>query len=182
MSCLLFNKLASLFLVPTFTADLDAPELPVVATEAPKPDSSKLESDYLLMKRLYMRRKRAESTGKSINTEVFKLRPGRDRKKTSRSRPKSYKKNRALVNSSRKESSREPETVVDPEGDHAASVTPVDEMDQEDGLRYGPWSKKGLKKLPRMKNRFIEIGVDSQLALDNNLDFFHLSSLARLMM
>ena len=149
-------------------------------TEAPKPDSSKLGAEYLLMKRLYMRRKRVQSTGKSINMKAVRLPPGRQ----SRPKSNSYQKKRkiALSNSRRKESLREPGTVVDPDADHVVSVpTSVEEMDQEDESQSGPWSKKGLKKLPRMKNRFLEIGVNSQLASNNNLDFFHLSSLARLM-
>jgi hypothetical protein len=156
---------------------LDSHESPVIASEAPKPDSSKLEDEYLLMKRLYMRRKRAQSTGKSINTDAVRLRPGRQTGDKKPSRPKSFKKKRkkALFNSSRKESSNEPETVVDAEADPIS--TQVDEMDQEDE----PRSKGHLKKLPRLRNWFLEIGVDSQLASSSNLDFFHLSSLAQLM-
>ena len=163
---------------------MDSPESPTNALEAPKPDSSKLE-EYLLLKRLYMRRKRAQSTGKSVDIEAVRLRPGRQTRdrKPSRPRPKSYQKKRkiSLVNSSRKESLKEPETVVDPEADHVVSVPAPDEMDQEEESQNEPWSKTHLKKLPRLRNRFLEIGVDSQLASNNNLDFFHLSSLARLM-
>ena len=134
-----------------------------------------------------MRRKRAQSTGKSINMEAVRLRPGRQDRKPLK--PKSSKKKRKIssFNSSRKDSdsSREPEpetVAVDSEADRVSSTpTPVDEMGQEDESQYGPWSKKYCKKLPRMRNRFLEIGVDSQLASNNNLDFFHLSSLARMM-
>ena len=145
--------------------------------EAPKSDSSKLDGEYLLMKRLYMRRKRAQSSGRSVDMEAFRLPPGRQ----STPKPKSYRKRRKIArfNSSRRESSEERVTVDGPEADHVVSVpTSVDEMDQEDESQYG---KKYFKKLPRMRNRFLEIGVDSQLASNNNLDFFHLSSLARLM-
>lgn len=162
---------------------MDSPKAPVIATlEVPKPDSSKLEAEYLLMKRLYMRRKRAQSTGKAINMEAVRLRPGRQTRDKKPSKPKSYKKKRqtALLNSSRKESLKGPETVVDPEADHVVSIPTPDEMDQDES-QYEPWSKKNLKRLPRMKNRFLEIGLDSELASNNNLDFFHLSSLARLM-
>ena len=162
---------------------MDSPESPAVEPEAPKPNSSKSEAEYLLMKRLYMRRKRAQSTGKSINMEALRLRPGRQ----SKPKPKSYKKKRKvhLFNPSRKESSRESWAVVDPEAVSAPTPmapTPMDEMDQEDESQYNSlWSNFFLKKLPRMKNRLLEIGVDSQLASNNNLDFFNLSSLARLM-
>jgi hypothetical protein len=161
---------------------LGSPESPAVATETTKPGSSKSGAEYLLMKRLYMRRKRAQSTGKSINIDAVRLRPGRDRK-PSKPRHNSYRKRKiAPLNSSRKESSREPGTVVDPEADHVVSApTPVDEMDQEDESQYRSGSKKGLKKLSQTRNRLLEIGIDSQLASNNNLDFFHLSSLARLM-
>ena len=64
--------------------------------------------------------------------------------------------------------------------DAVSASTSVDEMDKEDELQNGPWSKKRLRKLPRMRNRLLEIGVDSKLASNNNLDLFHLSSLARL--
>jgi hypothetical protein len=81
-----------------------------------------------------------------------------------------------------KQSSRDPATVVNPEVDHVVSVpTPVDDMDQEDESQHGPWGKESLKILRRIRNGFLEIGVDSQLASNNNLDFFHLSSLAQLM-
>jgi hypothetical protein len=159
---------------------LDSPESPASASETPKPDSSKLKAEYLLMKRLYMRRKRAQSTGDSINIEALRLRPGR----LSRRKPKSYKKKRkiALFSSSMKQSSRDPATVVNPEVDHVVSVpTPVDDMDQEDESQQGSWGKESLKILRRIRNGFLEIGVDSQLASNNNLDFFHLSSLAQLM-
>ena len=146
--------------------------------EAPKSDSSELDAEYLLMKRLYMRRKRAQYTGKSINTEALRLPPGRECKP----RPKSHKRGKkGLFNSSRMESSREPKTVV---ADHAvSSPTPVGELDRddEDESQNGPWSRKRLKKLPRLRNRLIEIGVDSQLASNSDIDFFHLSSLAQLM-
>ena len=129
-----------------------------------------------------MRRKRAQSTGRSINTEAIRLRPGRQPRDGKPPGPKRYKDKRKIVNSSGKDSSKEAETVVDPETGHVVSVpTPVDEMDQEDEAQYEPRSKGSLRKVRRAKNRFLEIGVDSQLASDNNLDFFHLSSLAQLM-
>ena len=184
----LIIKLASLFvcfLPAPFAAHLDSPESPVIASEIPKPNPSKLEA-YRLMKRLYMRRKRAQSTGRSVDLETIRLRPGRQTmdRKPSKPRPKSYKtkQKKALSNSSGKETSKEPETVVDPEADHVVSVpTPTDEMDQEDEPQYESRRKGGLRKVPRMKNRFLEIGIDSQLASNNNLDLFHLSSLTRLM-
>ena len=132
-----------------------------------------------------MRRKRAQSTGKPIDIESVRLRPGRQTRDGKPSRPisKSYKKKRkiALFNSSRKESLKGPETVVDPETDHVVSVPAPNEMDQEDESQYESWSKTNLKKSSRMRDRFLEIGVNSQLASKNNLDLFHLSSLARLM-
>lgn len=138
-----------------------------------------------LMKRLYMRRKRAQSAGKYINTEAIRLRPGRQMKerKPSRPRPKMYKKKREIAsfNSIRKESSKKPETVPDSEVDHVVSVpTLVHEMDGDDA-QYEPRSKGGLTKLYHMRKRLLEIGVDSRLASSKHLDFFHLSSLARLM-
>ena len=129
-----------------------------------------------------MRRKRAQSTGRSVDIKAVRLRPGPQaiERKPSKPRPKSYKKKRkiALFNSS----SKEPETVVDPEAERVGSVlAPVgEEMDEEDDeTQYE--TRRGMRKMSRMKNRFLEIGVDSQLASNNNLDFFHLSSLARLM-
>ena len=96
-----------------------------MASKNPKSNSSRSE-EYLLMKRLYMRRKRAQSSGKSINiSEAIRLPPGR--------KPRD-----------RKPSKYEPRSM-------------------------------------RLKKLFLEIGVDSQLASKNNLDFFHLSSLAQLM-
>ena len=182
----LIIKLASFFLpAPFVVADLDSPESPAIVSETPKPNPSKVEA-YLLMKRLYMRRKRAQSTGRSVDLETIRLRPGRQAtdRKPSKPRPKTYKNKRkvALSSSSGKEIPKEPETVADPEADHVVSVsTPADEMDQEDESQYESRRKGGLKKLPRMRNRFLEIGIDSQLASNNNLDLFHLSSLAQLM-
>lgn len=48
------------------------PKSPVIASST-MVDNSKLEA-YQLKKRLYMRRKRAQTTGKSINTEAIRLR------------------------------------------------------------------------------------------------------------
>jgi len=171
-----------------FASNLDSSEPPAIASSimvtSKEPDYSKLEAQYRLKKRIYMRHKRAKFAGKSVNLDAIRLRPGRQTRdrKPSRPRPKMYKKKRkiALFNSSRIKSSRKLETVVDPETE-LVSVPLVDEMDQEDETQYEPRRKGGLKKLHRIRNRFLEIGVDSQLASNNNLDFFHLSSLAQLM-
>ncbi|KAF8804677.1 hypothetical protein BYT27DRAFT_7143352 [Phlegmacium glaucopus] len=173
-----------------FSADLDSPESqPLASCIVTTPrgrDYSKLKAQYRFKKRIYMRRKRAQSAGRSIDVEAVRLRPGRQTtdRKPSRPRPKMYKKKRKIVlfNSGRKEGSEKPETIADPEANHAVSVpTPVDEMGQEDEAQHEPRSKGGLNKLHRTRNRFLGIGIDSQLASNNNLDFFHLSSLAQLM-
>ena len=147
-----------------------------------KSDDSKSKSEYPLMKRLYMRRKRAQFNGRSVDTEAVRLRPGRQTKerKPPKPRPKMYKMKRKIFNSN-KESSQEPEAVASPEADHIVSVPrPVDGIDEDDA-QYEPRSKGGLTKLYQWRSRFLEVGIDSQLVLNNNLDFFHLSSLAQLL-
>lgn len=154
------------------------------AVTAKKPDPLQSEAQYRLMKRLYMRRRRAQSAGRSANTEAIRLRPGRQTRggKPSSPSPKTYKTKdkKASFSSSRKETLKKPEATS--EADHVLVPSPADEMDQEEEeAQHELQSKGGLNKLNRTKDRFLEIGVDSQLASNNNLDFFHLSSLGRLM-
>ena len=67
------NELVTSFYCMTLTLfAANPPKSPVVASST-MVDNSKLEA-YQLRKRLYMRRKRAQSTGKSINTDAVRLR------------------------------------------------------------------------------------------------------------
>lgn len=157
---------------------LDTPEPPAAGPSIKvfkKPDYSETKDQYLLMKRLYMRRKRAESKGRSANMEAIRLRPGREirDRKPPRPRPKMYKRKRKIPssNSSKTKISEKPET----------GSASLDEMDEEDEAQYELRSKGGLNKINQTRHRFLEIGVDSQLASTNSLDFFHLSSLVQLM-
>ncbi|KJA19907.1 hypothetical protein HYPSUDRAFT_842557 [Hypholoma sublateritium FD-334 SS-4] len=109
-----------------------------------------------LKKRLYMRRKRAEKSGKPVDPVSIRLRPGREKKirKPSKPRPKKYStKNKVKVDS---------------------------DAEDEDNM-YEPHSKSGTTRPYRLKNFFQENGIDAQMLSDMDLDLFHLSTVARLL-
>ena len=109
-----------------------------------------------LKKRLYMRRKRAEKSGKPLDPISIRLRPGREKKirKPPKPRPKKYStKNKDKINSYE---------------------------NNEDNI-YETHSKSGATRPYRLKKIFQENGIDAQMLSEMDLDLFHLSTLARLL-
>lgn len=106
-----------------------------------------------LKKRLYMRRKRAEKSGRPVDPISIRLRPGRESKvrKPSKPRPQKYK-------TKNKEE-------ADP--------------NQEDV--YEPHTKGGATRPYRIKKIFQENGVDAQMLSHVGIDLFHLLTLTKLL-
>ncbi|KAF9475540.1 hypothetical protein BDN70DRAFT_883595 [Pholiota conissans] len=134
----------------------------------------------LLKKRLYMRRKRAELAGKTTVPASIKLRPGRPKKVRKPSKPqlKNYKTMGRSESGSRTQS-------LDPE---IASLLPqqgsagsIDLHDEDMESFYETRSQGGLTKPYRIRKMFEENGVTGQVLSDLDFDFFHLSTLTRLM-
>lgn len=129
-----------------------------------------------LRKRLYMRRKRAEQTGRTVVPGSVKLRPGRQRRtrKPPKPRPKTYKTRRKLqLGESRRG------LVKDHLDSPGKSSVSSEAMEDEDML-YESHSKGGTTKPYRVRKFFQEHGVDAQALASMDLTLFHLSTLARL--
>jgi hypothetical protein len=142
-----------------------------------------------LQKRLYMRRKRAEASGKTANLDLRRLRPGRETKvrKPSKPRPKSY-------NQSRKKGGRPPQAEsqgsLHKEGDNEQS-SPIHEPEPDSGDKdanpvheepmYEGHSKGGLRRPYKVKKLFLESGINAAKISSMELDFFYLSKMAKLL-
>ncbi|KAF8973260.1 hypothetical protein BDZ97DRAFT_1722449 [Flammula alnicola] len=142
-----------------------------------EPSSSEKELQRRLKKRLYMRRKRAEQAGKAVIPDLNKLRPGRQKttRKPSKPRPKTYKPKRMS------EGYFEPKSLS-PQPETAASQPNSLDMNHEDVESIcEPRTQGGTTKPYRIKKVLQENGVDAEMLSHMDLDFFHLSTLARLM-
>ncbi|EGO26118.1 hypothetical protein SERLADRAFT_462828, partial [Serpula lacrymans var. lacrymans S7.9] len=107
-------------------------------------------------KRLYMRRKRAQSTGGEVVTEVSRLKPGR--------KTQSRKKSRQSSEAS---------------DDHENKEIQEAEIQDQDDIRHP--NIGGTTRPYRIRARLDKMGVDAQWLRDNNMGLFHLSSLGKLM-
>lgn len=135
----------------------------------------------LLKKRLYMRRKRAEQAGKAFVPASIKLRPGRPKKarKPSKPRPKNYNtKTRLGSESGSRTHSVDPEIANLQSQLHSAE--PTDSHADLESM-YEKHSQGGLTRPYRVKKLFQENEVDAKLLSSTGIDFFHLSTLTRLM-
>ncbi|PPQ67300.1 hypothetical protein CVT25_005884 [Psilocybe cyanescens] len=134
-----------------------------------------------LRKRLYMRRKRAEQVGRAIVPASIKLRPGRPKKhrKPTKPRQKKYSKGGHAVGANQlvyhdDSLSPEPESSNSPR--RASSERADDDTDM-----YEAHSLGGTTKPYRVKKFFQENGMDGHTFSSMDLDFFHLSTLRRLL-
>ncbi|KDR75884.1 hypothetical protein GALMADRAFT_248628 [Galerina marginata CBS 339.88] len=143
--------------------------------------ASKHEIRRRVRKRLYMRRKRAEQAGKPVIPNAVKLRPGRLKRlrKPPKPRPATYNTKKKLALRADFEDDR----VSSDTNVTATPTTRSDSVDSDDDerLTYEPHSQGGATKPYRVKKFFQEHGVDAQALVCMNLDFFHLSTLARLL-
>ncbi|KAF8906524.1 hypothetical protein CPB84DRAFT_395944 [Gymnopilus junonius] len=127
-----------------------------------------------LQKRLYMRRKRAEQTGRTIISGSSRLRPGR-RKKTRnppKPRPKTYNTHRKI---------RLGERCASPLKDHLVNHGELSEAVEGEGLPYESRSQGGTTKPYRVRKFLQDHDIDVEALANINLTLFHLSTLARLM-
>jgi len=117
-----------------------------------------------LQKRLYMRRKRAEAAGRAVIQDYVKLRPGRKSRlrKPNKPRPHVYKQRK-------KGRSVSPA----PLGDAEMNLKEAEDM-------YETRNRSGQTRPYKLKNLLLETGIDAQNITEMELDFFHLSTLARL--
>lgn len=151
-----------------------------------------------LLNRLYMRRKRAEATGRAIISDLAKLRPGRQKRlrKPAKPRPTSYRprkkiiKGKAVQSAARTSHSPAPsEDSADDDLDQDEDFGPDPEIDEAGGnahlaeaeLMYEETRKGGTKRPAKMKALFSDKGVDAETISELDLDFFHLSTMARLL-
>jgi len=105
-----------------------------------------------LKKRLYMRKRRAEATGTEVNTDATRLCPGR--------------RSKAAVEEELKEYGEEEQE---------------NEENMEGNEEEGNKSRKKRKKILELKQELENCGIDYETLLSNDLGFFHLDTLARLM-
>ncbi|KAG5643165.1 hypothetical protein DXG03_001495 [Asterophora parasitica] len=148
-------------------------------------------------KRLYMRRKRASLRGEEASAVVAKLRPGR---KVVRKTPKSRRKTLTNESEPQGDSVDGEDALMDVDQDVVAVTRPsssilvetlsqADEEDdeEEEGIDSDDESqprkgnKGGLTKHYKIKRGFAVKGIDADTLLNNDLGFFHLSTLSRLM-
>ncbi|KAK7472584.1 hypothetical protein VKT23_000697 [Stygiomarasmius scandens] len=105
-----------------------------------------------LKKRLYMRKRRAEATGTEVNTDATRLCPGR--------------RSKAAVEEELKEYGEEEQE---------------NEENMEGNEEEGNKTRKKRKKILELKQELENCGIDYETLLSNDLGFFHLDTLARLM-
>ncbi|KAF8161103.1 hypothetical protein B0H34DRAFT_699506 [Crassisporium funariophilum] len=164
----------------------------VPASKAPVPETAQVSDDHgfdaqrRLQKRLYMRRKRAQYAGTPINTEAARLRPGRQTRdrKLSKPRPKTYNTKRRSIfpRGGANSAEQTPVEIAVLQEDREPSLSQsLDEIDDDDESVNERRSKGGIRKPDRIRKLFLENSIDAQKLSDMNLDFFHLSTLARLM-
>ncbi len=145
-----------------------------------------------LQKRLYMRRKRAEASGKTANLDLRRLRPGRETKerKPSKPRPKTYSQSRKKVFSGGRPPQAENQGSLNKEGDNEQSSSthePEPDSGDKDAYpvheepMYEGHSKGGLRRPYKVKKLFLESGIDAEKISSMELDFFYLSKMAKLL-
>ncbi|PPQ98616.1 hypothetical protein CVT24_003949 [Panaeolus cyanescens] len=129
-----------------------------------------------LLKRLYMRRKRAEKLGRELNLQPEKLRPGRAQK--------SSKKRRPNANNTKSKATDGPAGVSEAADD--ADIHPVDNsgidriaLDSTEKKELGSHSKRYSTKRHRIQEALSQSGIDSATLSSAELDLFSLSALPR---
>ncbi|KAH9485386.1 hypothetical protein JR316_0002294 [Psilocybe cubensis] len=134
-----------------------------------------------LRKRLYMRRKRAEQTGRTIIMEDGKLRPGRPRKraKLSNVRQKGQSKDGSIEGPDREHDDDEPLPM--PEALKEPTQLSSEEADADEDLINEKQGLGGATKPYRVKEFFQESNMDGQAFSRIDLNFFNLSTLGRLL-
>jgi hypothetical protein len=131
-----------------------------------------------LQKRLYMRRKRAEQTGREITMEAVKLRPGRASNGCRQATKRNNKKSETPEPPTPAASAPEHESESDAP---AQNVEPEANVDGEGVAGEEEKRKGGLNKAYRVKQILLENGIDADVLSKMNLDLFHLTTLSRVL-
>ena len=154
---------------------------------SPIPDKAQLRR---VQKRIYMRRKRAETLGKTANTEALRLRPGRPAKdrKPAKPRPKTYKPRKASGRGRKRHSCMDAS-----ENGGGNDELEVSEVKQSSApprrpqavsggeSTYERHTKGGLTRPYRLKRLFHESGITAETLSKMDLDLFNLTELGRLL-
>lgn len=130
-----------------------------------------------LQKRLYMRRKRAEQTGREVTMEAVKLRPGRASNGCRQATKRKKKKSETPELPTPAGSAPEWESESDAPAQNVEPEANVDGEEVADEQKR----KGGLNKAYRVKQSLLENGIDADVLSKMNLDLFHLTTLARVL-
>ncbi|KIK69517.1 hypothetical protein GYMLUDRAFT_33887 [Collybiopsis luxurians FD-317 M1] len=127
-----------------------------------------------LQKRLYMRRKRAEASGKQFDADTLKLQRGRPKKTPGEGSVA----HRASPSPST-EKPAEPTSDADTEDSESAGEE--ESQDEGHGGRRKRKRRRGMTKEQQALETFNQLEIDSATLADENLNLFHLASLGRLL-
>lgn len=147
-----------------------------------------------LQKRLHMRRKRAEAAGKKANLAPERLRPGRlaTSHKPRKRPPKTdntqkfaemvlHDKDPAISSDGEGNDDDRDEDGEAMEQRPGPEATPTPSNDGNDNEEGKESAEKPRTRPDRIKQIFTDGGMDSQSMLEMDLEFFHLSALAKLL-
>lgn len=126
-----------------------------------------------------MRRRRAQAAGRTFISDAIKLRPGRPKRLRKPSKPRPTKYKTKGKNNTVSISNYETVDELEADSEHTPARSVSEPMD-EDG-EYEMRSQGGITKPYRIRNLCLQNGLDGQTLVGMDLNFFHLSTIGRLL-